>query len=66
MNIYETVRFKLKMARERNLGYRQLLALWRERRLYLQIMVNFKRLEGSWLGGIRQTLNVSSAVKRRG
>jgi hypothetical protein len=62
MNPYKAIRFKLKMARERNFGYRQVLALWRERKLFLRLMINFRKLEGSWLKGIKKTVDVSSAV----
>lgn len=49
---------KARAARERNFTYRQLLAMWRGRGTYLQIIRNFKELEGSWYAGIRKFADV--------
>jgi hypothetical protein len=65
MNPYKAARYKMKMAKERNFGYKQVLAVWRERKLYLQLMMNFRKLEGSWLRGIKKTIDVSSAVTHK-
>jgi hypothetical protein len=65
MNPYKSIRLKLRMARERNFGLKQILAVWGERKLYFQLMKNFRKLEGSWLRGLKKTLDVSSAVTRK-
>ncbi len=39
-----------------NITFRQLPYLIRERRLWLQVMKNFRELEGSWIGAIRRNI----------
>jgi len=52
---------KTRAARERNFTFRQLLAMWRGRATYLQILKNFKELEGSWYGGVKKFVDVFTA-----
>jgi len=58
MGILKTVSAKARAARERNFTYRQLLAMWRGRATYGQIIKNFRELEGSWYGGLKKFLDV--------
>ena len=52
---------KARAARERNFSLRQLSAMWRGRATYLQILRNFRELEGSWFGGIRRFADIFTA-----
>ncbi|RJP32027.1 MAG: hypothetical protein C4536_06845 [Actinobacteria bacterium] len=58
MRIVKVVSAKARAARERNFTFRQLRAMWRGRMTYLQILRNFRELEGSWSGGIRKFMDV--------
>jgi hypothetical protein len=60
MGMIKELSAKAKAARESNFTLRQLPAIWRGRATYLQILRNFKELEGSWYGGIRVFLDVFS------
>jgi hypothetical protein len=61
MGMIEGLSAKARAARERNFSFRQLQAMWRGRVTYLQIIRNFKELEGSWYGGIRKFVDVFTA-----
>jgi hypothetical protein len=52
---------KARAARDRNFTYRQLLAMWRGRATYGQIIRNFHELEGSWYGGLKKFIDVFTA-----
>jgi len=58
MDLFREMVAGARRARSRNLTYRQLPALWRGRREYLQIARNFRKLEGSWPKGIRKLVSI--------
>jgi len=58
MGVVKKLSANARAARERNFTYRQLLAMWRGRATYRQIIKNFKELEGSWYGGVRKFVDV--------
>ena len=49
---------KAKAARKSNFTFRQLPAIWRGRATLLQIIKNFRELEGSWYRGFSKFLDV--------
>jgi hypothetical protein len=51
---------KARAARNSNFSFRQLTAIWRGRATYLQILRNFRELEGSWYGGLSKFVDVFS------
>ena len=51
---------KARAARESNFTFRQLPAIWRGRATYLQILKNFRELEGSWYKGFAKFMDIFS------
>ena len=49
---------KAKIIKQKNFSYRQGPAMWRTRKESLQILKNFRRLEGSWLDGLKKYLSI--------
>ena len=58
MQMLKELSAKARAARERNFTLRQLPAIWRGRATYLQIVKNFRELEGSWYRGARSLMDV--------
>lgn len=61
MGVIKELSSKARAARERNFSLQQLSAMWRGRATYLQILRNFRELEGSWFGGIRRFADIFTA-----
>ncbi|MEW6079874.1 MAG: DUF2284 domain-containing protein [Thermodesulfobacteriota bacterium] len=51
---------KMKVYREKHISLPNMLriALWTRRRAFLRVMKNFRRMEGSWSGALKQMKNV--------
>jgi len=58
MGVVRKLSAKARAARDRNFTYRQLLAMWRGRATYIQIIKNFRELKGSWYGGLKEFMDV--------
>jgi hypothetical protein len=58
MNPFKQLLDKVKNAYRHNLTYRQLFCIWRGRKEFIQIVKNFRKLEGSWLRGIKKSMSI--------
>ena len=65
MNQFRNMMYMARIVRRRNLNYRQLMAVWRGRGVFLQIFRNYRELEGSWTKGIIKFTDVYSASPRK-
>jgi hypothetical protein len=60
MGMMKDLSAKAKAARKSNFTFRQLPPMWRGRATYLQIVRNFRELEGSWYRGLVKFVDVFS------
>ena len=58
MNLFRELLDTVRITKQKNFNYKQYLSIWRGRKEFLQIAKNFRKLEGSWLGGIKKLISI--------